>query len=458
MKHFAIAYRNRMQGWVCSMVLLSGSLAVLAAPVLESHYFMPLDSSSGFGYSVALTKDLALIGTIDGVIAKEKTLGTWTNQYHVTTTDGECFTCAVLLTDQLAILRSENTVYFFPRQNRTLTQPEHQKIDLQNPARIHQNSISQDGKTLAIGHANATVSVFENNGSQWELQQVLTPPTIDDINFGEAVAVGDNTLIVGQFIYTRISGQWTLQQKLLRADVTEPFRPQWGRAVAISGNTAIIGDTTENNNSAYVYIRKENSWQLQQKLTASDESFFYGNGICGDACDQFGWTVALDGNIAIIGSMKTGNETGAAYLFTRNNNMWQEKQILAASDAMAFDWFSYSISLSGQTALIGTAVHGRENLAGVAYLYELGPLVEQCDYTDAYQNNGWGWDSTNEMSCEPITCDYTYAPQNSGWGWDSVNSLSCAPLDEPGFCDYTDAELNDGWGWNHMTKTSCQPL
>ena len=73
------------------------------------------------------------------------------------------------------------------------------------------------------------------------------------------------------------------------------------------------------------------------------------------------------------------------------------------------------------------------------------------------------------MSCAPIAmrasdnCNYDDADQFDGWGWDPVAGQSCAPLvveDEPTTdqdCDYSSASVNEGFGWNPITGMSCSP-
>jgi hypothetical protein len=53
-------------------------------------------------------------------------------------------------------------------------------------------------------------------------------------------------------------------------------------------------------------------------------------------------------------------------------------------------------------------------------------------------------------------CDYSNAANNNGWGWNAVKGTPCAPQSSQGYCDYSGAESNGGWGWNPVTKTSCR--
>ncbi len=62
-------------------------------------------------------------------------------------------------------------------------------------------------------------------------------------------------------------------------------------------------------------------------------------------------------------------------------------------------------------------------------------------------------------STSPPSCDFTDAAENDGWGWDPVTRQSCPPLPAAGDadCDFSNADQNDGWGWNPETETSCPP-
>src|SRR5215470_5922056 len=183
--------------------------------------------------------------------------------------------------------------------------------------------------------------------------------------FGSAVAISGNTAIVGAprndinvdadqgaaYIFVRSGKNWT-QEARLKAPLGT-VGDFFGRSVAISGDTAIVGayldDTVANINQgvAYVYTRSAGVWTQQDKLKAND----------GGANDFFGVSVAIDGDTAIIGAYlnDTGPNVnqGAAYVFNRSGGTWTQTQKLNASDAVAFDLFGISVALDAGTAVIG---------------------------------------------------------------------------------------------------------
>ena len=84
--------------------------------------------------------------------------------------------------------------------------------------------------------------------------------------------------------------------------------------------------------------------------------------------DNFGISVAVSGNTAVIGAYgessnattvggdgtnNNASRSGAAYVFTRSAGVWSQQAYLKASNSGAGDYFGYSVAVSGDTAVIG---------------------------------------------------------------------------------------------------------
>lgn len=145
-------------------------------------------------------------------------------------------------------------------------------------------------------------------------------------------------------------GQLIQQQKLTASDAASG--DQFGRVVTLSGDTAIVGASNDNNihgngaGAAYIFVRSGEVWTEQQKLIASD----------GVTNDNFGFSVAIEGDTALIGALRantSSSDTGAVYVFTRNGEVWTQQQRLQASDGALNDGFGSAVSLDGDTAVIG---------------------------------------------------------------------------------------------------------
>jgi hypothetical protein len=88
-------------------------------------------------------------------------------------------------------------------------------------------------------------------------------------------------------------------------------------------------------------------WIQQAELTASD----------GVASDSLGWSVAMDGSVAVVGApchpdSPSGCGPGAAYVFVESGGTWSQQAELSASDGAAGDDFGGSVAISGSTAVV----------------------------------------------------------------------------------------------------------
>ena len=92
-----------------------------------------------------------------------------------------------------------------------------------------------------------------------------------------------------------------------------------------------------------MFVRSGTAWSQQAKLTAADAA----------AGDQFGYSVAVSGSIAVVGAALKNSNTGAAYVFVRSGTTWPQQAELTASDAAPGDVFGWSVAVSGTTAVVG---------------------------------------------------------------------------------------------------------
>jgi hypothetical protein len=198
-------------------------------------------------------------------------------------------------------------------------------------------------------------------------------PAIDA--FGLSVAISGDAAVVGApfgdplgsaYVFTRLGGTWTQQSKLTASDGLS--EGSWlGDAVAISGDTAIVGEHRDDDGgpgfgSAYVFERLGVTWSQRAKLTASD----------GEESDLFGGSVAISGDTAIVGARddEKGSGSGSAYVFTRSGGTWSQQAKLTASDGEESDFFGDSVAISGDTAVVGAVWDDEKGWdSGSAYVF-----------------------------------------------------------------------------------------
>jgi hypothetical protein len=144
---------------------------------------------------------------------------------------------------------------------------------------------------------------------------------------------------------------------------------RFGYSVDISGDTVVVGAYGDaGSGSAYLFQRNQggaDSWGQAQKLTAADAA----------DNDYFGCSVGISGATIVVGATwddDNGNSSGSAYIFERNQggaDDWGEVTKLTASNAEGGDSFGDSVSISGETVVIGA--HGKSAGRGAAYLFRL---------------------------------------------------------------------------------------
>jgi ELWxxDGT repeat protein len=100
----------------------------------------------------------------------------------------------------------------------------------------------------------------------------------------------------------------------------------------------------------------------EHKLTASD----------GADGDWFGWSLSISGDTALVGASRDddqGSDSGSAYVFVRDGTSWSQQAKLTASDSAADDFFGRAVSISGDTALVGAyADDDQGTSSGSAYV------------------------------------------------------------------------------------------
>ena len=202
---------------------------------------------------------------------------------------------------------------------------------------------------------------------------------------------------------------WIEEQKLQASDPAE-FN-LFGASVSLSGDTVLIGATFGdspplfNSGAAYIFDFNGKQWIEQQKLTASDGGF----------SDQFGRSVSLSGQTAIIGALLDddyANGSGSSYIYTFDGAEWSETAKLRYEAVQGVHAFGASVATDGEHAIVGasfTTVDGDAE-AGAAYIYGgLGDCNENgeldlCDIADGFSPD----DNNNGIpdECEPPDCPW----------------------------------------------------
>jgi hypothetical protein len=210
------------------------------------------------------------------------------------------------------------------------------------------------------GNNAGSAYVFRYDGSAWvEEAKLLASDGGSYHLFGNSVAISGDTVVIGApgdddiglragsaYVFRYDGSEWVEEAKLLAEDGDE--YDGLGSSVAIAGDTAVIGAWRDKDNggssgSAYVFRYDGSEWVEEDKLLASD----------GASGDEFGGSVAVSGDVAVIGAEYNGSSSGAAYVFRYTGSAWVEERKLLASDGVKTDRFACSVAISGDAAVIG---------------------------------------------------------------------------------------------------------
>ncbi len=154
----------------------------------------------------------------------------------------------------------------------------------------------------------------------------------------------------------------------IRHDPAAIANDQFGRSVAVSGATAIVGSPNiSDTGAAYIYLKGLSGWPKTPTVTLADPA------ATPNAFDDFGYSVALSGTAAIVGRPGASGYGGIAYIYEKGASGWPATPTAALADpgpAEGLHYFGLSVAVSGSTVIVGAP---GTNISGAVYIYEKGP-------------------------------------------------------------------------------------
>lgn len=185
-------------------------------------------------------------------------------------------------------------------------------------------------------------------------------------SFGGALAMTEQHVFVGEtgnmafpgevYIYAldNLEGAPTI------LSVNEELE-RFGRTIVADGGTLLIGaiDADEARGAVYVF-KFDNTWQQVARLTASDAS----------PGDQFGTSIAVDGDVVLIGAQGRSESTGAVYVFAKNpDGTFSETGMLPVEDTNPGDGFGSVVAIEDNLAVVGSPAQTENMGAAYAFLH-----------------------------------------------------------------------------------------
>ncbi len=354
-------------------------------PIAQGPVLIPAGAkfSENFGDAVAISGDTVVIGAPDEDSNTSGVNGIKTNTGA----------------------NSSGAAYVFVRNGNTWTQQAFLKASNTGQDDDFGYSVAISGDTLIVGaykedsaaagidgnqDDNSLVDagaayIFVRSGTTWTQQAYLKPasPTLNG-HFGFALGISGNRVVVtaerekAAYVFVRDGTNWTEEARFQRRDTGS--ESNFGYCAAISGDTVCVGTPGVNGpGAAYVFMREAGTWAEKQRLVSDNGAASVKSG--------FGFSVALDGDTAIIGAVEedkggpSNRGEGAAYVFVYEGTNWSKQARLKASNPDFHDSFGWAVGLSGNIAVVSAlgedssarGINGNEldnsDSSGAAYVY-----------------------------------------------------------------------------------------
>ncbi len=259
-------------------------------------------------------------------------------------------------------------------------------------------SVSISGSTVVVGSygdddngsSSGSAYVFEKPTSGWANMVETAKLTASDGEyydyFGYSVSISDSVIVVGAhrkdndyvyssgsvYVFEKPTTGWAniTESAMLNASDKEDY-DYLGCAVSISGNTIVAGAYGDDDNgtdagSAYLFEKSSDDWSGSEEAYKTTAPVYLNS-----KSNLYGYSVAMDGDYAVVGAYGYNSNTGNAYVLHKNGSEWEQVAVLKASDGDADYFFGYSVSISGSTIVIGC--YGDDDngySSGSVYIYE----------------------------------------------------------------------------------------
>jgi hypothetical protein len=352
------------------------------AQILTQHTTL---TESGTDDTVVVVNDVAIEGDTVVVTTKNKIKslkmrvfrridGKWIQTQRPSLKNGWAY--SVGIDGDTFVVGTMKSAYVFTDNGRNWTEQAELTPDIDSDSQFG-NDVAIDGNTVVVGDpkslmrdsdAYGSVYVFTRTENTWTKQATLTSDTPNDA-FGNSVAISGDTIVAGTknrgaaYVFSRSDGVWTQHAKL-----SIPEEDDFGLSVAIDGDTIAVGDievdpvdsacpsqrciscaeAASRCGSVYVFTKSETSWSQQARLAPADDDFD----------DLFGWSVAIDGDIVVVGSRGFPSHdmsSGSAFVFSRTGETWAKAAKLSPRFVLTdMNWnITTKVNISGGNVVTG---------------------------------------------------------------------------------------------------------
>ncbi|OQR91459.1 hypothetical protein THRCLA_08991, partial [Thraustotheca clavata] len=228
------------------------------------------------------------------------------------------------------------------------------------------NNVAITLSTPDLGTASGDIPNLVPDGSLLTSTTNTAAITIQEFTQGTFRLDGNEakgTTCGGAYFYQFSNGLWSQLSKMTPTGGSELEASEFGTSVCLETNFAIVGAPGALNTigEAYVYNFNGVAWNLFQKLTIAPYT--------GTEGDRYGEVVKISGSVIAVSAPGYASNTGAVFVYQLVNNQFINFQKIQANDLQRGDRFgsALSIDMSASTLVIGTETQSQAS--GAAYVY-----------------------------------------------------------------------------------------
>jgi hypothetical protein len=238
-----------------------------------------------------------------------------------------------------------------------------------------------------------------NTAGVWEEEQVIEvgdAARANDLFYGVAAAVDGDTLAVGSLRNSNLGGagavsifefdgsQWNLEQVVQQDSPTSS--DYFGASLDLDAGQLVVGATLWSNGlgAAFVFGKEQGSWTQQARLGF------------GATARGIGLDVALDGDVLLASWLDNSSYKRFVTVFRSTGASWEEEKVLRPRTHRTADMFGYRVDVDGGTYLVGAYCdRDKGSEAGGGYVFgdvRVRPKDTDVDVGDTLQFNVSGGD------------------------------------------------------------------
>ena len=206
---------------------------------------------------------------------------------------------------------------------------------------------------------------------QWREWQTLLPPQdslATGIRYGEAIALSETIAVVGApfennqtgavYVLEQVNGEW---KKVARLTSSEESPYRFGVEVAIDDQCIFVGESEDRSHrrgQVHIFEKPATGWaDASSDHIIFPESHLEVRGLKSTSYARFGQTIAVKGDMLVVGAPNFNSKSGIALLYTKPSGGWSELdmsgyRILMSENSLSNQYFGQTVAISGASVVV----------------------------------------------------------------------------------------------------------